>query len=78
MRASNPKPTPTRKPNLQVIPGALSLYRVGDVITFDLNEVEFEARVESVEIEAGKAVLWVTCALGVHAGHVKRVERRPS
>jgi len=65
----------TSKPNLQVIPGALSLYRPGDQITFNLNGVEFTAPVESIETEETKAVLWVTVSVGVYASHVKRVER---
>jgi hypothetical protein len=76
MRATNPKPTPTRKPNLQVIPGALSLYREGDVITFDLNDIEFEAPIDFIETEDGSAVLHVVVSVGVYSSHVKRVERR--
>jgi hypothetical protein len=70
--------TPASRPqhNLKSIPGALALYRVGDVIYFDLNGVEFDAPVESVEVEEGKAVLWVTTTVGIHASHVRRVERR--
>jgi hypothetical protein len=70
------KRKPASKPNLQVIPGALSLYRKGDVITFDLNGVEFEAPIDYVELKEGSAVLFVTTCVGVSASHVKRVERR--
>lgn len=69
-------PTSTRKTNLQVIPGALSLYRQGDVITFDLEGVEFSAPIDSVEMKAGVPLLCITLTLGVRAHHVKRVERR--
>ncbi len=72
-----PKPTSTQKPNLQVIQGALSLYREGDVVTFELDGLEFEAAIESVEIKNGKALLWVYPAVGLYPHHVKRVERRP-
>jgi hypothetical protein len=78
MRATKPKPTSTLKPKFKSIPGALSLYRVGDVIAFDLNGVEFEASIDCVELKPGRTVLWVTPTVGVHPEHVKRVERRAS
>lgn len=76
MRASNPKSIPTPKPKLQSIPGALSLYRTGDVITYTLDGIEFASPIESVEIEDGSALLWVTPMVGIPPSHVKRVERR--
>lgn len=65
-----------RKTSLQVIQGALSLYRVGDRITFLLNDVEFTEPVEYVETAEGKTYLYVTVSLGVCVNHVSRVERR--
>lgn len=73
-----PRRQPVRTPNLQVIPGALSLYRKGDVITFTFDGVEFDAPIDAVEIEDGRAMLWVTMTIGIPPSHVKRVDRRAS
>jgi hypothetical protein len=70
------KPTSAPKPYLQVISGALSPYRQGDVITYYLDGIEFVSPIDSVEIEDGKLLLWVTPSIGVPPSHVKRVERR--
>lgn len=78
MRATKPLPTRSQKPNLKPIPGALSLYRKGDVITYTLDGIEFESPIDSVEIEDGRTLLWVTPSVGVPPSHVKSVQRRAS
>ena len=74
--ASRRTPPVPPKPKFQSIPGALSLYRTGDVITYTLDGIEFESPIQSIEMDEGEPVLWVTPTIGIPPSHVKRVERR--
>jgi hypothetical protein len=76
MPASKPAARLPDKQHFQIIPGALSLYRPGNQITFELNGVEFTAPVEYIETTGGEAVLYVTVSVGVYSSHVTRVDRQ--
>lgn len=76
MPASKPVARPPNRKQFRAIPGALSLYRPGDRITFEINGVEFTATVESIETEKDKTVLYVTVSIGVFSSHVTRIDRQ--
>lgn len=65
------------RPELKVIEGALSIYRPGDVIAFDLDGMEFKAPVKRIEMRGGgKTYLFVTVDILIAVSNVKRVERK--
>jgi hypothetical protein len=68
------RPRRNRKPKLRAIDGALSIYRIGDTVTFEINEREFVSPISNVHFdEAGN--LWLDVAIAIAPGKVRRVER---
>jgi hypothetical protein len=72
-------PRTTRpQPRLTAIEGALSIYRPGDIITFTLAGVTFNAPVITSYLSNGTPYISVELRLGIHSGTVTRVERAGS
>jgi hypothetical protein len=63
------------KPQLTGIEGALSIYRVGDKVTFDIGSVEFDAPIEDYYIVNDQPYVDVTVAMRVAVSHIKKIVR---
>ncbi len=64
-----------KKPQLTGIEGALSIYRIGDKVTFDIGSVEFNAPIDAYYVDGGRPYVNLTIEVRLPVGLIKKIVR---